>query len=413
MSDQSIVIIESGLSYLNPYRDEAVDQDFPLEWFHNGVRGIHHTSERCLTKGKSKVQVSRSTLSLNQAKNKRLCPNCFKTGMLGSFFDGGKVYNHLLELSNQIDSTHIHLATENLSIHQLTEIIEKSHKFQAMSIKEDNSKYHLVEEGNQILFNNKVLLQAEKFSTFLEQRLEEYRVKVEHTMVANYLSIYAEEHLDKFFKEDELKPFSNPRSERNSKTTATNVLRTFYTLRGKSTPIQEIKQQLYSDMKTIAITDIDQLSNVPMINSIDNLKSTVELSWESYKLTILETLIERWERLYLKQLENNKETDLLLVDTSELWRAEQLKVLFPYFQVQADKSKELVILKTPRFITQWAQVSSSSNNYTMRNMERVIKVYEEKAYTPSQLSTALVLYEPGTESIYQDFSVALTAAATL
>ena len=413
MSDQSIVIIESGLSYLNPYRDEAVDQDFPLEWFHNGVRGIHHTSERCLTKGKSKVQVSRSTLSLIQAKNKRLCPNCFKTGMLGSFFDGGKVYNHLLELSNQIDSTHIHLATENLSIHQLTEIIEKSHKFQAMSIKEDNSKYHLVEEGNQILFNNKVLLQAEKFSTFLEQRLEEYRVKVEHTMVANYLSIYAEEHLDKFFKEDELKPFSNPRSERNSKTTATNVLRTFYTLRGKSTPIQEIKQQLYSDMKTIAITDIDQLSNVPMINSIDNLKSTVELSWESYKLTILETLIERWERLYLKQLENNKETDLLLVDTSELWRAEQLKVLFPYFQVQADKSKELVILKTPRFITQWAQVSSSSNNYTMRNMERVIKVYEEKAYTPSQLSTALVLYEPGTESIYQDFSVALTAAATL
>jgi len=411
MSFSSRVIFETSLNKLNPYRDEPIDMDYLLSWYHNGAKGFHHISNRCASKNKN-ADLTTSQLSLTQVKSKRLCPNCFETGLLINFFNGARVFNHLAELASQYDIYKEKLTKDDLSIGQLTEIIESNEKLKLMLINPDKENHTMVQEGNQTKFNKKVLAQAQEFEEFLAQRLEHYQSKIENVMVGSYLASYAEENLDKFFKGDEINLFTPVKNNRAVSTSAINILRSFFSLRGKLTPLAEIKKFIMQEVDTIQVTDLEQLKGVPMISGISDLKSTVELSWKSYKLSILEPILERWENLYTKQLSKTT-PDLVLINTSEMWRAEHLKVLFPYFKVQENTAKDLVLLKTPRFVTNWASQNSLNSSYSSRNMDRTLKVFEEKSYTASELSTALVLYDTENESVYNDFLEALTAAKNL
>ena len=411
MSFKSNLIFETALNNLNPFRDQPIDQDFAIDWYHNGAKGFHHATYRCSQKNKN-TDMTRSRLSLNEVAGKRLCPNCFQEGLLVNFFNGAIVFNHLLELCEQLTISKQQLAKEDLSIYHLTTTIEKNEKYQAMLLTPDIEKYQLVIDGHQTIFNAKVITQAQDFDKYLKLRLNQYQSKIELDMVGSYLSSYAEENLDKFFKEDELKLFTPSRNVRNTNPSAISILKAFFSLRSKLTSSEVIKLSLMEDLKTIAITDIEQLNSVPMITSLGNLKSTVELSWESYKLSILEPLLERWEKKFTKQLSETS-LDLLLVNTTSFYRSEHLKVLFPYYKVQEDKTKDLVVLKTPHFVTLWAKQNAGENSYMYRSMDRAIKVFSENSYTPSELNTALVLYEEDSDSVFSDFQKALTAAQTL
>ena len=406
MSQRTIDLVETTLKEFQPFLDSKTTLEQPLTFYHNGDRGIHHTMTRCGDKNSRDHFRDKTVLTLTNALNKRICPYCLERGIKVQLLSGGQALEHLQEIQNQISRREEQLAEKSVTIRKLFEFYEFA---LALDAKLLETTHEQVQKEGLTNFAQQIRINADKFITCVKSNFLAQQEKVEQYIVAQSLSLQASnERFTLASSEDTLLFAPNP--ERYGRRNAVTQLFELW-INGKSAfqTNEVIKLNLEEHLDKVPLSLSSQLTGVKIPDQAEDLKAALDIGWALAKKEALDRMLSRWEARYTKEL-SQRESKVALIYEAKLWKAEEVRILLPYFQVATSPKKDYTLLRVPSFISKWLELQNSNSS---RYGNSIVSIFTDLNYDQNVLEAALVLYQPDDQTIYSDFGRALKAASLL
>lgn len=406
MSQRTIDLVETTLAEFQPFLDSNTALEQPLTFYHNGDRGIHHTLTRCGDKNSRDHFRDKSVYTLSGASNKRLCPYCLNRGIKVQLLHGAPALEHLQEVKSQILRREEQLAEKSITIRKLFEFYEFALAIDAKLLE---ATHEQVQKEGLTNFAQNVKTMAEHYIQTVKKNFLAQQDKVEQYIVAQSLSMQANNERFSLASPEDNSIFA-PTQEGYGRRNAINKLFEIW-INGKTTfqTENEIKLSLEDFLGKIALTNSSQLRGVFIPSQALDLQEALDLGWAKTKKDALDRMLSSWEARYTKEL-SQKESKIALIYEAKLWKAEEVRILLPYFQIATSPNKDYTLLKVPSFIGKWLELQSSTGS---RYNNAIASIYKDLDYDQNTLEAALVLYQPDDQTVYSDFGKALKAASLL